>query len=1115
IFTVKVTNVGTDPATDVEIIEQVPSEFTVVRALTSAGTYIGGTWRLGTLPVGSPDSLTIRAIVNVPGVIRNIATAAYSEPPDPFEADNADTVYVDGQQADLRISKTPSVWEPGLGEEVTFTVQVTNDGPNDATGVVVFDPLPDGLTLTDSVHDPRTTFNDSTWTIGDLYADQTLTLQLQCIVVAEGAIMNRARISASNLYDPDPNNNVSSVTLSAEDADLELRKVASDTAPDIGDTVTFTVILRNLGPSEALGIQVLDQVPQGLTYVSSDPGTGTYTPGTGVWSIGSLTVGVSDTLRLSATIDQPVQITNTATLIASATKDENAGNNSASEVVTGEASDLDVTATISSTSNPRPIVGEDVTFIIEVVNHGPSNADNVVLTCPIPAGLAWLSDNGGGGYDHSTGIWNIAGLTAGGSTTLTIDTDVVVAASTTLEAISSADQPDPRSDNDSDRVTLYQESADLALTKEAGELFPILNTEFTYTITVTNNGPDDLATGIVVEDLLPPELTFVSASADSGLYIAGIGVWDLGSLSEGTSATLVITVIGDTEATVLNSAAITAMDQFDDNEYDNSDAATVHVTDPPPSIVPGLVAALTPEEPVTITATITDNRSVTSATLHYRSGMIASYSDVSMTNTTGDTYEGTIPGGWVTANGLFCYISAMDDADHEGYSDHLPLSVSVANVVKGSAQPGGSEVSAYQIIGAPLNLDNQSIRAVLEDDLGAWAPSKWRIYSLNADELWVEHENGNGSMPPTRGFMLIVKEQGKYLDSGPGQSVPMNEPYAVNLHEGWNMVANPFNIPIDIANLSFATHPDSLGEGYLQRYQAAWSIWSAGALNPWDGFIVYTNDANEQLLMDPGLPVEKSAPLKTPPSLWAVHVEAQVQHAVDRNNSIVILPEASAEWDFYDYPEPPVIGDYVSVSFPHPEWNEPAHCFQQDARPTIDEGDIWDLEVRTNVQDMVHLSFSGIESVPDDYQIWLHDELLEMNINLRESAKYSFVGTSEQYARHLKLVIGNENYIQTEMPTGELMPQRVELSQNFPNPFNPLTTIKFGLPHAAEVSLDVYDVRGRLVHKLLDNKLLPAGRHAEVWDGTDRANRRVASGVYLYRLQVGDAIKTQKMVLMK
>jgi len=85
---------------------------------------------------------------------------------------------------------------------------------------------------------------------------------------------------------------------------------------------------------------------------------------------------------------------------------------------------------------------------------------------------------------------------------------------------------------------------------------------------------------------------------------------------------------------------------------------------------------------------------------------------------------------------------------------------------------------------------------------------------------------------------------------------------------------------------------------------------------------------------------------------------------------------------------------------------------------------------------------------------------------------------------------------------------------NYPNPFNPLTTIKFDLPRTGHVNLRVYDVAGRLVRTLLDEDRAAAS-HTVVWDGTDDGGRRQASGVYYYRLVTDDGTATKKMTLVK
>jgi len=97
---------------------------------------------------------------------------------------------------------------------------------------------------------------------------------------------------------------------------------------------------------------------------------------------------------------------------------------------------------------------------------------------------------------------------------------------------------------------------------------------------------------------------------------------------------------------------------------------------------------------------------------------------------------------------------------------------------------------------------------------------------------------------------------------------------------------------------------------------------------------------------------------------------------------------------------------------------------------------------------------------------------------------------------------------------GDALPQRLALDANYPNPFNPKTTIRFDLPQAGDVDLSVYDITGRRVATLHRGEL-PAGRHELSWLGRDQAGRQVASGLYVYRLETGGEILTRKMTLLK
>ncbi len=94
------------------------------------------------------------------------------------------------------------------------------------------------------------------------------------------------------------------------------------------------------------------------------------------------------------------------------------------------------------------------------------------------------------------------------------------------------------------------------------------------------------------------------------------------------------------------------------------------------------------------------------------------------------------------------------------------------------------------------------------------------------------------------------------------------------------------------------------------------------------------------------------------------------------------------------------------------------------------------------------------------------------------------------------------------------VPRVLALEANRPNPFNPETTIRFSLPEASDVSLDVYDIGGRLVETIASGRF-EAGRHQAIWLGVDSEGRPAASGTYFYRLRAGDKVLTGKMTLIR
>ncbi|MGD9546357.1 MAG: trypsin-like peptidase domain-containing protein [Candidatus Krumholzibacteriia bacterium] len=131
------------------------------------------------------------------------------------------------------------------------------------------------------------------------------------------------------------------------------------------------------------------------------------------------------------------------------------------------------------------------------------------------------------------------------------------------------------------------------------------------------------------------------------------------------------------------------------------------------------------------------------------------------------------------------------------------------------------------------------------------------------------------------------------------------------------------------------------------------------------------------------------------------------------------------------------------------------------------------------------------------------------------TATDSFTFEKSSVAKGNGLVSGWDLYGLGDEDGGRDLPAGFALHGAAPNPFNPRTVISFDLPRTAAVSLDVYDVAGRLVRRLIDGETMPAGTRSAVWDGRDDGGRGAAAGVYFYRLQAAGFSDAGRMLLVK
>jgi uncharacterized repeat protein (TIGR01451 family) len=510
-FTVTLTNAGPDAATGVRITDLVPGGLTFQSATPSQGAYdpISGVWTVGTVAVGAPLTLQIHARVTGSAAQTNTAKVSAADQFDPNTGNNTASATETPQQADLQVTKAVSNATPNVGDTITFTVTLTNAGPDTATNVQVTDLLPAGLNFV-SATPSQGTYSSATgvWTVGTMANGATTTLAIQATVTRAAAQSNSATVSAADQFDPNTGNNTASATETPQQADLQVTKSVNNPAPNVGDTITYTVTLINNGPDTATNVVVRDVLSSGVSFRSSSVTLGSYDPVSGNWIVGTVAAGATGVLTITVLVTSPNPLTNTATVSHSDQFDPNPDNNTGTTSANPQEADLALSKTVS---NSRPNVGDTITFIVTLTNTGPSGATNVQVTDQLPAGLTLVSANPSqGSYTAASGLWAVGALAKGAQPTLTLTATVDSPLTlTNVATITHSDQFDSASGDNTASATETPQRADLAMSKTVSNATPNVGDTITFTVTVNNIGPD-AATNVRVGDLLPAGLAFLS-----------------------------------------------------------------------------------------------------------------------------------------------------------------------------------------------------------------------------------------------------------------------------------------------------------------------------------------------------------------------------------------------------------------------------------------------------------------------------------------------------------------------------------------------------------------------------------------------------------------------------
>jgi len=480
-YTQSVTNNGPDAATNVMVSQTLPASVGYVSISAPAGftctTPAAGA--SGTINCASP-SLANGATANFTLVVKVLALSgsvtetlvASSSTSDSNNANNsaqAVTTISAPTTADLSITKSTAATSVAAGGSISYTITLTNNGPHNATSVVMTDVLPASL-LFQSISAPAgfscttpaigangtVTCNGASLANG---ASAPFTLVVTVDGNASGTISNTAGVSAAQT-DSTPGNSsatASPVTVNAASADLSLAKTTNATQAVIGGTITYTITLTNNGPDAASSVVVSDVLPSSLLFqsISAPAGFSCTTPAVGAsgtisCSAATLANGATATFTLVTRVAAGASgsISNSAS-VSSATGDPNGGNSSSSAPALAAVSSADVS--ISKTTNAtQAMIGSVINYTLTASNAGPSPATNVVVTDTLPAGLQFVSatPSQGSCSGTTTITCNLGTLASAASATVTLSVRVIATSgSVANSATVAATESDPNAGN--------------------------------------------------------------------------------------------------------------------------------------------------------------------------------------------------------------------------------------------------------------------------------------------------------------------------------------------------------------------------------------------------------------------------------------------------------------------------------------------------------------------------------------------------------------------------------------------------------------------------------------------------------------------------------------------
>ena len=588
-YTVQITAGGLSDSLDVILTDNLSEMFfDVSKATYSVNGIDKGVW-IGNANLGTISSgMTVNVVITVPvkayvdvGKLNSITNFASVINSDKKAANDTNIVPIN--VIDLAVNKTANHQNKtyNYGDNVEYVIEIVNNGPDASTDVVVKDIWPaNGLKFITSTG----TYNPATgiWNVGELGSNEIATLTITAKTTAVGKFENKVSVNGTG-YDSNLSNNNASVNITVPDCViLNITKVATggivSEEPNkeviAGEKITYTVIVSNYGPSVATNVYLTDLFNADELLNMEYNSNGNWVKYNNGIALGDIDVNEAVMILFRATVNHSTRgLINNTVRITTDIKDAR-GNFEANETV--KAID-NSTLAINKTSNVDAInPGDLFNYTIVITAGGSSDSLGVILTDKLDQSLLdaqnavfYVNGNYVGKWN---GSYNIGTLKTGNSVTVTIEVKALNSANKDIfnKAIVENEEGFINESN----KTVHVNTVDLTVNKTSDKVTYKYLDNVIYTIVVTNHGPDD-SFNVTVRDMLPNTLRFISAS---GNYDPVTGIWFIGHLAKGQSATLTITAQAIFPGIITNDANVTGSG-YDVNLTNNHDNITITVPD--------------------------------------------------------------------------------------------------------------------------------------------------------------------------------------------------------------------------------------------------------------------------------------------------------------------------------------------------------------------------------------------------------------------------------------------------------------------------------------------------------------------------------------------------------